>query len=819
MVLQTQSKANLGVQAGVCFHCEEALDLSKLEEYPKMDDKSFCCEGCKTVFEILNSNDLCRYYEIGEKPGFSLRGRKKREYEWLEDQEIIDKIIDFTDGKISKVTFFIPQMHCASCIWLLENLHKLSAGIIISKVNFMKKEAYLSFNCAETTLRKIVELLVSIGYEPEFNLDSIENKRKPVSRRLIYQIGIAGFAFGNIMLLSFPEYIGLSESDTFFKTVFGYLNLLLAIPVVLYSGRDYLTGAWHSLRTWNPGIDIPLALGIIVLFFRSAFEILTETGAGYMDSLAGLVFFLLVGKWFQQMTYHQISFERDYRSYFPIAATKMFPDGKSSSLAVNKLVPGDIILVKHKEIIPADGILKRGEARIDYSFVSGETSPIEVMAGGKLYAGGRQMGESIQILLSAKVSQSYLTQLWNEDTFEHSKMLGASKLANYISRYFTLTILTIAFIALIFWLPKDKQIAFQAFTAVLIIACPCAAALNVPFTLGNAIKILSKKGFFLKNTNALEVLVKVNTIVFDKTGTLTEADGNQLEYFGEPLSQEYQGVFAELANQSTHPVSKLIARQFMVEGKRPCLSGFEEREGLGIRGRVGDSDFAIGSLKYMELLSCDIQRISDRGSVYLMADGRITGYFLLRNKYRKSSWSVIDYFQRDKETYLLSGDNDQEKELLESKFDHSATLTGSAQHVFFNQSPKQKLDFIKKLQQAGKKVLMVGDGLNDAGALKQSDLGIVVAENTNNFTPACEGIVDAARFGMLPAFFKYSQGAIKLVFAAWFLAAIYNIIGLYFAVQGLLSPVVAAVLMPASSLTIVLFGIVSSTILARRLLK
>jgi Cu+-exporting ATPase len=221
----------------------------------------------------------------------------------------------------------------------------------------------------------------------------------------------------------------------------------------------------------------------------------------------------------------------------------------------------------------------------------------------------------------------------------------------------------------------------------------------------------------------------------------------------------------------------------------------------------------------MELLSCDIQRISDRGSVYLMADGRITGYFLLRNKYRKSSWSVIDYFQRDKETYLLSGDNDQEKELLESKFDHSATLTGSAQHVFFNQSPKQKLDFIKKLQQAGKKVLMVGDGLNDAGALKQSDLGIVVAENTNNFTPACEGIVDAARFGMLPAFFKYSQGAIKLVFAAWFLAAIYNIIGLYFAVQGLLSPVVAAVLMPASSLTIVLFGIVSSTILARRLLK
>lgn len=815
-----------------CYHCGEDCP-----DHPiRFGHKPFCCEGCKTVYEILNTNDLCQYYQIERSPGFSLRARRQEHYAWLDDPEVVDKLVDFTDGKTTKVTLYLPQIHCASCIWLVENLYKLSPGILASKVNFLKKEASIAFSNEQTTLRKVVELLASIGYAPEINLGSVEQeKKRPVSRRLIYQLGVAGFAFGNIMLLSFPEYFGLVGEEASFRQLFGYLNILLATPVAFFSGKDYLTAAWYSIRTRNPGIDIPLALGIVVLYFRSVFEILTNTGAGYMDSLAGLVFFLLIGKWFQQMTYHRISFDRDYKSYFPVAATKL--KGRvEESVPVNKLEPGDTILVRQQELIPADGILKKGVARIDYSFVTGEAEPVERREGEKIYAGGRQFGDAIELLLTKKVSQSYLTQLWNESAFQQEKLAGASRLANKVSRYFTTIILALSFVTLAYWLPKDARIAFNAFTAVLIIACPCAAALNVPFTLGNAVRMLAKRGFFLKNTNVIEALYPINKVVFDKTGTLTHAAGSQLHYEGQPLLPEEKAMVKALARQSSHPLSRQIAAEFQAE-KDLKLIDFQEFTGKGTEGRVGERKVRIGSGKFLEIASCMASwsdaklsktvthpsiNSKDRdamqevkvanGSVFIEIDGQVKGSFSVQNRYRQQLQEVVGWFRRASETYLLSGDNDRERAALQPLFEDSDAESG--RRLFFQQSPKDKLDFIQNLQNNGGKVLMLGDGLNDAGALQQSDAGIVVAENVNNFTPACDAILDAKQFARLPKFLTYARKSIHLVYAAWVLAAIYNVIGLSYATQGLLSPVVAAILMPLSSVTIVGFGMLSTTVLA-----
>ena len=675
-----------------------------------------------------------------------------------------------------------------------------------------------------------MELLASIGYAPEINLGSLDKEsRKPHSRKLIYQLGVAGFAFGNIMLLSFPEYFGLDASEEWFRRLFGYFNILLAIPVAFYSGKDYLTAAWYSIRTRNFGIDIPLALGIIVLFFRSAFEILTGYGAGYMDSLAGLVFFLLIGKWFQQMTYHSISFERDYRSYFPVAATRLIADGsaqgtREESVPVNNLEPGDSILVRHKELIPADSIVKHGRAVIDYSFVTGEAEPVEVKTGEKIYAGGRQMGEAVTLLLTKKVSQSYLTQLWNESAFHKADLTGTSQLANKIGRYFTAIILTIAFGTLIYWLPRDPGIAFNAFTAVLIIACPCAAALNVPFTLGNAVRILSKRGFFMKNTNVIEALDQVNAVVFDKTGTLTHATGSQLDYTGEALTEEETRYITALAKQSTHPLSRQLAEGLAVNGTPAQVTEFKEIEGAGIQGMVAGHRLRLGSAAFLDNHQKSGENRppkndflgdnSANGNVFVELDGVKKGSFHIHNRYRQHAWPVVDWFRKKYTTYLLSGDNERERPLLSEKF---APLGKSDEMLHFRQSPKDKLAFLKNLQQQGRKALMIGDGLNDAGALKQSDVGIVVAENTNNFTPACDAILDARQFGNLPKFLEFAGKSIRVVYAAWVLAAIYNVIGLSYAVQGLLSPVVAAILMPASSITIVAFGVGISTLLSRKL--
>ncbi len=812
-----------------CYHCgDECRDERIL-----FAEKNFCCEGCKTVYEILNASDLTHFYNIEKNAGLSLKGKKLAQYAWLDDPEAAEKVLTFKNEKQSKLTLHLPQIHCASCIWLLENLHKLSPAIIATKVNFLKREATITFDHGATTLRKVAELLDSIGYPPDLNLNTLEGTaRKPVSRRLIYQLGVAGFAFGNIMLLSFPEYLGLQESEMWFRKYFGWLNIILATPVAFYSGRDYITSAWATLRTRQLSIDVPLALGIVVLYFRSAYEIVTDTGAGYMDSLGGLVFFLLVGKWFQQITYHRLSFDRDYKSYFPIAATRLvrqFDSGQfavegveagtdrqlptvelqTESVSVNKLEPGDRILVRNGELVPADGILKKGLAKLDYSFVTGEAEPVERHSGEKIYAGGRHLGDAIELLLTKKVSQSYLTQLWNDDAFHQEKLMGTSRLANKVSRYFTIIILGVAFATLAFWLPRDPQIAFNAFTAVLIIACPCAAALNVPFTLGNTVRILARKGFFLKNTNVVEALRNVTAVVFDKTGTLTEAGGSSLEYVGDPLTEEEMSWTKALASQSSHPLSRMIA----AGGSKLEVVDFQEHAGQGIEGKIVGRHVHLGSASFVSIG----KNAPADATVFVEIDGLTKGGWVLRNQYRPDAWSVVNYFKKWGKTFLLSGDNEREREYLMPRFatNHESPNTNHQSPIFFNQTPHDKLNFIKSRQSEGELMLMLGDGLNDAGALRQADVGIVVAEDVNNFTPACDAVLDAKKFAQLPDFLEFAKKSIYLVYAAWVLAALYNVVGLWFAVRGELSPVVAAILMPASSLTIVAFGMASTTIMGR----
>ena len=406
---------NPPVSQHACFHCHEQCPDERLH----IDDKFFCCDGCKMVYEILNTHDLCEYYKLDEKPGQTLNKRRDaRAYAYLDDSDVQDKLLEFNNGQMAQVTFYLPAMHCVSCIWLLENLYKLDAGVTHSRVNFLKKTSTIQFDPGRTSLRKLAGLLASIGYAPEINLGDVDGAQKPaMNRRLAYQIGVAGFAFGNVMLFSFPEYVGMDpETDRWFATIFGYLSIALSIPVLVFSARDYLLSAWNSLRTRQLNIDVPLALGILMLFGRGVWEIVTHTGAGYLDSFAGLIFLLLVGKWFQQHTWQQLSFERDYKSYFPVAATVKNGD-EETTVPVNRLVPGDIIVVRSQEIIPADGILLKGSARVDYSFVTGEADPVGVKSGERIFAGGKQVGESIEISLTRRVSQSHLTQLWNNDAF------------------------------------------------------------------------------------------------------------------------------------------------------------------------------------------------------------------------------------------------------------------------------------------------------------------------------------------------------------------------------------------------------------------
>jgi Cu+-exporting ATPase len=808
LVFAAGTAKGAGESGTYCAHCGDPCPA----EYPAFDEKAFCCEGCKTVYDILQNNGLCKYYEIDEKAGISLKGKKVEGYAYLDDPEVIGRLLDFSDGKQARATFFLPQVHCASCIWLLENLYKLSDGILSSTVHFLKKELTITYAETRTSLRAVVELLAGIGYAPAINLGSLDAGKRPVTdRSFVYKLGVAGFAFGNIMLLSFPEYLGLGKtSDPMFFRLFGYLNILLAIPVVSYSAADYFKAAWLGLKQRALTIDFPLALGILVYFLRSVYEIYTHSDAGYMDSLAGLVFFLLAGKWFQQRTYHHISFERDYRSYFPIAASKK-EDGKEIAVSLDRLKTGDIIVVRNGELIPADAIVLRGLGRIDYSFVTGEAEPVEVHAGEAVFAGGRQQGPGIELSLTKQVSQSYLTQLWNESAFSKKQELQTSRIANSIGKYFTAAILLIGFGAFFYWLPSDAGKAVNAFTAVLIVACPCAVALAIPFIFGNVLRHLGKHRFYLKNTQVIEALREADAIVVDKTGTITTRQKGEYTFVGQALDEATRRAVLTLAAQSQHPLSQILRMRLEAEGVAPIaaseLRDWKEEVGKGICATIGGTIYRLGSRDWMEGRA-DLPDTGEEG-VWLQAGNQVPGVFVVAQYLRPQTAEVLAAFRSLGELHLLSGDNEREKALLSPFFEHTSNM-------HFRKSPLEKLQFIKALQQRHLRVLMFGDGLNDAGALKQSDIGIVVTDDASNFTPASDAILHAESYPLLPQLLSFAGKSVQLVFGAYGLALIYNIIGLSFAVQGTLSPLVAAILMPLSSVTTVLFGLVGSNWLARR---
>ncbi|NQV16454.1 heavy metal translocating P-type ATPase metal-binding domain-containing protein [bacterium] len=790
-----------------CFHCGDICT----DQSTSIGDKLFCCQGCKTVFEILNVNELCDYYDIESAPGITPKTDLIADrFAYLDDESVREQIVEFSEGNTEKVTLHSPAMHCASCIWLLEKLHDMDQRIFRSVVNFPRKEVSITYNRKEMALSELAVLLSSLGYEPLINLDTVgKRKQSSAEKKLYLKIGLAGFAFGNVMILSFPEYLSrVGEVDPLFKTVFGYLSLLFSLPVLVYASKDYYRSAWAGLRTKTINIDVPITLGIGVLFIRSAWEILTQSGAGYLDSFTGLVFFLLIGRLFQQKTYERLSFERDYKSFFPLSVTRKVSNTEAV-IPVSKLKRGDRIVVRNQELIPADSVLVKTGALVDYSFVSGESDPVKKEAGDFIYAGGRQVGTTIELEVIKEPSQSYLTQLWNSAVFNKPRFSKLNNLVNQFSQYFTFGVLAIAIFASLFWLQIDTTTAIKVFTAVLIVACPCALALSSPFALGTALRIFGDKGFYLKNTETVEALAKIDTIIMDKTGTLTEAGHDSIEFSGAILSEEEQQMVKSLVQHSTHPLSQKIYRALAAVTSIP-VNDFKEISGKGVQGVIHGHKLKVGSGFWLGQTHSGTNIEDLKTWVYLSIDDKIRGSFLISNVYRKGLRPMLSKLLEQFKMYLLSGDTPREKAML-------ASLFGSEESLHFHQTPENKLDFVSRVRKTGAHVMMVGDGLNDAGALRASEVGVAVTDDVAVFSPASDAILTGKNLYLLESFIKMSKATMSVIVVSFIISIIYNVVGISFAVTGKLSPLVSAILMPASSISVLIFTTFSTRLRAHQI--
>lgn len=794
-----------------CYHCGQPCDADAKSF--QTDGHRFCCFGCKTIYEILRDNDLCTYYTLNSAPGINqASGQTSEAYEGLDNPEVSGRLLTFTSSTLNRAVLDIPGIHCVSCIWLLENLNRLEPGIIRSEVNFPRKQVTVSFR-PETSgdhgisLRRVAVLLASVGYPPRITLHTPDAGLAPAyNRKLLLKLAVAAFSFGNIMLLSFPEYLGLSTAEKTFTPWFGMLNIALALPVLLFSASDYLVSAGQALRSKRINLDVPLALGMLALFLRSVYDIATATGPGYLDSFAGLLFFLLIGRWFQNVTFENLSFDRDYRSFFPLTVQKISPSGMLSGELVSRLSPGDQILIRNQEIIPCDSQMLDDEALADYSFVTGESRPVLLRKGDLVYAGGRIIGMPVHLMVRKEIRQGHLTSLWNSDAFTKPREVRFKRLADRTARRFTWILLAIAFISALCWWYIDPSRIWLVVTSILIVVCPCALALSAPFTFGTMMRVFGRQGLYLKNADVLERMGNIQKIIFDKTGTLTTTRSDVSLEGG--LEEEEMLALVAVSGASTHPLSIRIHEflKIRVSGRRlPALVWMEEYPGKGIsarlangyRVRLGSAVWLLNDGAGQSFLTQDIST-----AVYAEIDGRMVGRFFIHASLRPGLADLLNRLG-SRCLALVSGDGAHDKGRMEELFPAGTELR-------FQQSPAEKMEYVSGANaRLGDTVMMVGDGLNDSGALRQSAVGLAVTDDVAVFTPSCDAIIQGTSLTRLDWFLDMSRRAGQIVRACFFISVLYNAAGLAFAVSGFLTPLVAAILMPLSSLTVVVFTTLS----------
>jgi len=787
----------------LCYHCGVPCITAAIH----IDEKVFCCEGCKLVYEILNENGLCNYYDIQSHPGLSqIKPIRNEKYAYLDNEDIARRIYKFTDGKNVIVSFYIPGVHCSSCMWLLEHMHKLNDGITESRLNFTTKELTVHFTNDKISLRKVVELLATVGYEPYISLEDVgKGKVKYTNKSRIYKLGVAGFCFGNIMMMSFPEYLSIGNGiEEKYALLFRVLNMVLAIPVFFYCASEFFVSAWKGLKQKTLNIDTPIALALIITYARSIYEISTGIGSGYLDSMSGIVFFMLVGRIVQDRTYSSISFHRDYKAYFPIAVNVVTPNGPKSK-NLQDLQEKDIVQLYNDEIIPADSVLLDNTALIDYSFVTGESEPVTIQAGNTVYAGGRLCGEQTRIQVIKPVAGSYLTSLWNHHAFTKNKAKNNAdkSIIHALSRYFTYILFALAAITAIYWAMHDPSKILPSVSAMLIVACPCALLLSATYTNGNILRILSNNGLFLRDATVIEQIGKIDQVVFDKTGTLTE-NSHHFSATGHELNEQEKDWVYNTVVSSRHPYAQAIAGWI---GARPTceITKWTELRGKGIEARVNNDRILIGSATFVGAVT----GAEEKASVYIRINEEVTALHV-KQVFRDGIPQIVLKLRERYILSLLSGDNDKQRGLMRD-------LLGNNSDLLFGQKPIDKLHYIEQLQSGGKQVLMIGDGLNDAGALQQSNVGITLADDINNFTPSCDAILDARKFKNFPAVLKLAAGSKRVIALSFIISIVYNIVGLTISVKGMMAPMIAAILMPVSTLSIVLITTGASSLLARRL--
>lgn len=771
------------------------------------DGPQFCCAGCRTVYDILQSNGLSQYYDFRERREAAVRS-SGRTFEEFDHSAFGELYVQPAGAGLSRTELYLEGVHCASCVWLVERVPLLLPGVARAELDIRRSLARIEWDAAAVPLSHVARTLDRLGYSPHpFRGVARDAMRRREDRAMLTRIGVAGAIAGNVMLAALALYSGeFSGMEGSYARLFRWMSLGLTLPAVLYPGRVFFTGAWAALRTRTLHMDLPIALALGAGVTRGAINTITNSGPIYFDGVCILIFLLLTGRFLQQRGQRAAADAAELLySLAPTTARVIDADGSERELPAVALLPGMEVVVRAGESFPADGHIAAGETAINAALLTGESRPVSASRGDPVFAGTLNVTAPVRVVVEESGETSRLARMLRQVEESAQRRAPVVAFANRMSGWFVAVVLLLAVITFLLWYPRNEASAWDHAIALLIVTCPCALALATPLAVTVAIGRAARAGIFIKGGDALESLVRAGDLVLDKTGTLTEGRTALVTWRGD---DSVKPLVLALEAGSSHPIADGFRRAWpgLVA---PDPSGVSHHVGAGISGTVTGHFVVVGSPRLVaqhahggEPLLAHLAG-QPLTPVLVAVDGAVVAVAGIGDRVRTDAGSALAALRRRGwRTTLLSGDDPQVAAAVGQTLGFAADATvGSA-------TPEQKLAFVHerlgRARATRQPVVMVGDGVNDAAAIAAASVGIGVHGGAEACLATADVYLTTPGIEPLVRLVEGAARTMRVIHRNIGFALCYNAVGVALAMSGRISPMIAALMMPASSLTVVL---------------
>ncbi|MCU0648449.1 MAG: heavy metal translocating P-type ATPase [Gemmatimonadaceae bacterium] len=768
-------------------------------------DTQFCCTGCHTAYTLLHEHGLASYYALGEQRGSAVRSTG-RSYEEFDHPAFESLYVRRTADGMADIELYLEGVHCASCVWLVERVPLLLAGVARAELDIRRSLARVTWDPAALPLSQIARTLDTLGYPPHpYRGVAREAMRTREDRAQLLRIGVAGAIAINVMLPAIAMYAGwFNGMEANYERFFRWISLGLTVPAVVWPGRVFFTSAWAALRTRRMHMDVPIALALTLGLGRGAVNTITDTGPVYFDAVTILIFLLLVGRYLQHRGTRLATDAAELLYALAPQTARVIEDGVVRETPAAALLPGMLLEVRPGENFPADGTVDETSARsaVNAALLTGESRPVSVGAGDTVYAGTLNVSAPLRVRVTEAGASSRVAKILQQVEESAARRAPVVLLANRIAGWFIVTIVLLAVATYALWAGNDSAAALDHAIALLVVTCPCALVMATPLAVTVAVGRAARRGIFVKGGDAIERLSHPDLLVLDKTGTVTVGDTSVAEWVGD---ERVRPLVVALEGESTHPIAEAFRRAWP-ELQVPHVESSSHVVGGGMRGRVDGHDVIVGSPRFVRAelgLASDAPMPATSAHltpVVIAVDGAMVAAAGIGDRVRDDAAAALATLRaRGWRTMLLSGDDPRVVAHV------GAALGFAPDAVIGGATPETKLAFIEaRVRERTGAVVMVGDGVNDAAAIAAADCGIGVHGGAEACLTSADAYLTTPGLTPLVELFAGADRTMRVIRRNMGFALAYNALAVGLAMFGLLNPVIAAIMMPLSSLTVVL---------------